>query len=43
MRDALASFDEDLAELALRNFVTLDRRQQQLARAAELRVVPPKP
>ena len=85
MCDALASFDEDLAdgryvaaevlwratlrraaeisrahtttvgcrtldvlhvatalELALRNFVTFDRRQQQLARAAGLRVVTPK-
>lgn len=85
MHDALASFDEDLAdgryvaadvlwratlrraaeisrahtttvgcrtldvlhvatalELALRNFVTFDRRQQQLARAAGLKVVTPK-
>ena len=85
MRDAVASFDEDLAdgryvaadvlwratlrraaetsrahtttvgcrtldvlhvatalELALRNFVTFDRRQQQLARAAGLKVVTPK-
>jgi predicted nucleic acid-binding protein len=85
MRDALASFDEDLAdgryvdadvlwratlrraaeisrahtmtigsrtldvlhmatavELGLRNFVTFDRRQQQLARAAGLKVVTPK-
>jgi len=85
MHDALASFDEDLAdgryvaadvlwratlrraaeisrahtttvgcrtldvlhvatalELALRNFVTFDRRQQQLARAAGLKVVIPK-
>jgi len=29
-------------ELALRNFVTFDRRQQQLARAAGLKVVTPK-
>ena len=85
MRDALASFDEDLAdgryihadvlwratlrraceisrahtakvgsraldvlhvatalELGLRNFVTFDRRQQQLARVVGLRVVTPK-